>query len=174
MCEAAPSDSPLWWHCQSRATRRCFCRTRELLAVLRLDFVRGYGACTRSKRARAVTLLGQARALLTAAPSDARWLRRRWHCRIKHDRGFCRTRELFALPRLVFVLPCGVCTRSRCVCAATLLGGAYDVCAGHRNRRCVAIAGLSTTGALASRVIRLLRHGLFLRGPAVLMRDGDA
>jgi hypothetical protein len=33
------------------------------------------------------------------------------NCRITHDRGYCRTRELFALPRLVFVRPCGVCTR---------------------------------------------------------------
>ena len=33
------------------------------------------------------------------------------NCRIKHDRGICRVRELFALPRLVFVRPCGVCTR---------------------------------------------------------------
>ena len=31
--------------------------------------------------------------------------------RIKHDRGYCRVHELFALPRLVFVWPCGVCTR---------------------------------------------------------------
>jgi hypothetical protein len=30
---------------------------------------------------------------------------------IKHDRDICRTHELFALPRLVFVRPCGVCTR---------------------------------------------------------------
>ena len=33
------------------------------------------------------------------------------NCRIKHDRGFCRVHELFALPRLVFVRPCGVYTR---------------------------------------------------------------
>jgi hypothetical protein len=31
--------------------------------------------------------------------------------RIKHDRGFCRVHELFALPRLGFVGPCGVCSR---------------------------------------------------------------
>ena len=37
-----------------------------------------------------------------------------------------------------------------------------------------AIAELSTTGALAARTIRLLRGGLFLRGPAVPMRDRDA
>jgi hypothetical protein len=37
------------------------------------------------------------------------------NCRIKHDRGFCRARELFVLPRLVFVRPYGVCTRLRCV-----------------------------------------------------------
>ena len=37
---------------------------------------------------------------------------RRWQLRrIKHDRGFCRARELFALPRLVFGRPCGVYTR---------------------------------------------------------------
>ena len=33
------------------------------------------------------------------------------NCRIKHDRGICRVHELFALPRLVFVRPCGACTR---------------------------------------------------------------
>jgi hypothetical protein len=45
---------------------------------------------------------------------SCRWIRRcggAGNCRIKHDRGICRTRELFALPRLVFVRPCGVCTR---------------------------------------------------------------
>ena len=41
---------------------------------------------------------------------------------------YCRVRELFALPRLVFVRSYGACARSRCVGAATLLGGAYDVC----------------------------------------------
>jgi len=177
LCEAAPSDSPLWWHCQSRATRRCFCRTRELLAVLRLDFVRSYGACTRSQRARAVTLLGQARALLTAAPSDARWLRRRWHCRIKHDRGVCRTRELFALPRLVFVLPCGVCTRSRCVGAAALLSGVLAVCTaatGFAGVTALAIAELSTTEAFAARMSCLLCRGLFSCCPAVFVCDRDA
>jgi hypothetical protein len=38
----------------------------------------------------------------------------------------------------------------------------------------LAIAELSTTEALAARTIRLLRRVLFLRGPAVLMHDGDA
>jgi hypothetical protein len=33
------------------------------------------------------------------------------NCRIKHDRGYCRTRELLALLRLVFGRPCGVYTR---------------------------------------------------------------
>jgi hypothetical protein len=31
------------------------------------------------------------------------------------DRGFCRARELFVLPRLVFVRHFGACTRLRCV-----------------------------------------------------------
>ena len=37
---------------------------------------------------------------------------RRWQLpNFKHDRDICRVHELFALPRLVFVQPCGVCTR---------------------------------------------------------------
>ena len=38
----------------------------------------------------------------------------------------------------------------------------------------LAIAELSTTGALDARTIRLLHRGFFLRGFAVLIRDGDA
>jgi hypothetical protein len=57
--------------------------------------------------------------------------------RMNHDRGICRTRDLFVLPRLVFVRPYGVCTRLRCVGAATLLGGAYDVCAAAAGFACV-------------------------------------
>jgi len=38
----------------------------------------------------------------------------------------------------------------------------------------LAIAELSTTGALAARVIRLLCRGLLSCGPTVLMRDRDA
>ena len=62
---------------------------------------------------------------------SCRWIRRcdcAGNCRIEHDRGYCGTRELFALPRLVFVWPCGADTRWRCVGAAVVLGGAYDVC----------------------------------------------
>jgi len=38
----------------------------------------------------------------------------------------------------------------------------------------LAIAELSATGALAARTIRLLRRGLFSRGPSVHVRDRDA
>ena len=85
-------------------------------------------------------------------------------------------RELFALPRLVFVRPYGACTRSLFVGAAALLGGASDVCAaaaGFAGVTALAIAELSTTGALTARAIRLLCRGLFSCGPTVLMRDRD-
>ena len=53
-------------------------------------------------------------------------------------------RELFALPRLVFVRPYGACTRTRYVGAAALLGGAHDVC--------TASAGAADVLAVLSRV----------------------
>ena len=53
-------------------------------------------------------LPGKGRRILVPPDSQV-W--RRCNCRIKHDRGICRVHELFALPRLVFVRPCGVCTR---------------------------------------------------------------
>ena len=52
----------------------------------------------------------ETQALCTAA-SPERGYGGAGNCRIKHDRGFCRVHELFALPRLAFVRPCGVCTR---------------------------------------------------------------
>ena len=73
----------------------------------------------------------------------------------------------FAAPRLVFTWPFGACARSRCVGAAALLSGARAVCtaaSGFAGVAALAIAELSTTGALAARVIRLLCRGLlFLR-----------
>jgi len=83
----------------------------------------------------------------------------------------------FAAPRLVFTWPFGACARSRCVGAAALLSGARAVCTaatGFAGVTALAIAELSTTGALAARVIRLLCRGLFSCGPTVLMRDRDA
>ena len=96
---------------------------------------------------------------------------------IKHNRGYCRARELFVLPRLVFVRDYGACTRLQRVRAATLLGGEYVVCAaaaGFAGVMALAIAEFSATEALAARAIRLLRRGLFSCCPAVPMRDRDA
>jgi hypothetical protein len=45
---------------------------------------------------------------------SCRWIRRcdgAGNCRTKHDRGYCRAHELFALPRLAFVRRCGVSAR---------------------------------------------------------------
>ena len=47
-------------------------------------------------------------------------------------------------------------------------------CTGFAAVTALAIAELSTTGAFAARVIRLLRRGLLLRGATVPARDGDA
>ena len=85
--------------------------------------------------------------------------------------------ELFALPRLVFVRPYNACARSWCVGAATLLGGAYGVCAaaaGFAGVTALAIAELSTTEAFAACMSCLLRRGLFLRAALVYERDQDA
>ena len=90
---------------------------------------------------------------------------------------YCRVRELFALPRLVFVRSYGACARSRCVGAATLLGGAYDVSAAAAGFAAVVAmprADLSTTEAIAARVSCLLCRGLFSCGPAVFVHDYDA
>ena len=111
---------------------------------------------------------------------SSRWIRRfgsAGTCRIEHDRGHCGARELFALPRLVFVRLYGVCTRWWCVGAATLLGGAHAMCtaaAGFAGVTAMPRAELSTTGAIAARANCLLCRGLFSCGPAVLIRDGDA
>ena len=97
--------------------------------------------------------------------------------RIKHDRDYCGTRELFALPRLVFVRPYGFCVRWRCVGAATLLGGVYDVCtaaAGFADSAALALAELSTTEAIAARASCLLYRGLFSCGSTVFVHGGDA
>ena len=95
----------------------------------------------------------------------------------KHSWGFCRVHELFALPRLVFVRPCGVCTRSRCVGAAALLSGARAVrtaATGFAGVTALAIAELSTTEAFAACMSCLLCRGLFSCGPAVFVHDRDA
>jgi hypothetical protein len=99
------------------------------------------------------------------------------NCRVKHNRGSCRLYELFALPWLVFVLPYYAYARWRCAGAAALLSGARAACTaatGFAGVAALAIAEISTTEALAARVIRLLRRGLFSCGPTVLMRDRDA
>jgi hypothetical protein len=85
--------------------------------------------------------------------------------------------ELFAVPRLVVVWSCGACTRYRCVGAATLLGGACDVCtaaAGFADVTELAIAELSTTEGIATHLIRLLCRGLFSCGPTLGVHDDDA
>ena len=85
--------------------------------------------------------------------------------------------ELFGPPRLIFMWPYGACARSRCVGAAALLSGARAVCtaaSGFAGVAALAIAELSTTGALAARVIRLLCRGLLSCGPTVHVRDRDA
>ena len=111
---------------------------------------------------------------------SCRWIRRcdgAGNCRIKRDRGYCRVRELFALPRLVFVWPYGACARSSCVDAATLLGGAYDVCAaaaGFADVVSMRRAESSTTEAIAACTSCLLCRGLLSCGPAVLVHDHDA
>ena len=70
----------------------------------------------------------ETQALCTAA-SPERGCGGAGNCWIKHDQGYCRVRELLALSRLIFAWPYGACAGSWCVGAATLLCGAYDVCA---------------------------------------------
>ena len=85
--------------------------------------------------------------------------------------------ELFALPRLVFVLPYGGCTRSRCVGAAALLSGLHAVCtaaAGFADVTALASAELSTTEAFAARVSCLVYRGLFLCAPTVRLCNHDS
>ena len=85
--------------------------------------------------------------------------------------------ELIALPRLVFTWAYGAYARSRCVGAAALLGGAYDVCtatAGFAGVAAMLRAELSTTEAIATCMSCLLCRGLFSCGPAVFVHDDDA
>ena len=85
--------------------------------------------------------------------------------------------ELFALPRLVFVRPYSACARSCCVGAATLLGGAYGVCAAAAGFAGVAAtprAELITTEAIVARTSCLLCRDLFSYVATVLARDNDA
>ena len=60
--------------------------------------------------------------------------------------------------------------------AATLLGGAYDVCAaaaGFAGMMALAIAELSTTETFAARLSCLLCRGLLSCGPTVRVHDND-
>ena len=50
--------------------------------------------------------------------------------RDEHERGFCRTHDLIAAPRLVFRWPDGAYALSRCVGAAALPSGLHAVCTG--------------------------------------------
>jgi hypothetical protein len=78
--------------------------------------------------------------------------------------------ELFALPRLVFVLPYGAHARMRCAGAAALLSGARAACTaatGFAGVAALAIAELSTTEALAARTSYQLLRGLHLAAAAV-------
>ena len=93
------------------------------------------------------------------------------------DCCWCITRDPFAAPRLVFVSPYGAYARSQSAGAAALLGGARAVCTAatrFADVAALAIAELSTTEALAARVIRLLPRGLFSCRPTVPMRDRKA
>ena len=70
-------------------------------------------------------------------------------CRVEHNRGLCRTRDPFAVPRLVFVRGYGACTHFGCVGAALLFSGAraaYTAATGFTGvwRRWQLIAELST------------------------------
>ena len=61
--------------------------------------------------------------------------------------------------------------------AATLLGGAYDVCAAaarFAGVAALAIAELSTAEAIAACMSCLLCRGLFSCGPTVFVHDNDA
>ena len=116
--------------CWSKCNRG-FCRSRGPLAVA----LRAHGctcsmsAAFRSNRNAHMQWRCSASRVLCAQlrPKFAR-LRRR--CLLdKHNRGSCRTHDPLAAQRLVFVLPCDVYARSRCVGAAALLGGARAVCA---------------------------------------------
>ena len=81
------------------------------------------------------------------------------------------------MPRLVFVWHCSTYARWRCVGTVALLSGVRAVCTAaseFAGVAALAIAELSTTGALAARVIRLLCRGLLSRGPTVHVRDRDA
>ena len=50
------------------------------------------------------------------------------NCRVKHNRGVCRTHELCAVPRLVFARSYGVYARFWCENAAQLFSGARALC----------------------------------------------
>ena len=68
------------------------------------------------------------RVLRAQLPPDSQVCGGAGSCRVKHNRGLCRTRNPFAVPRLVFVRGYGACMRCGCVGAALLLSGAYAAC----------------------------------------------
>ena len=90
------------------------------------------------------------RMLRAQLPPDSQVCGGAGNCRVKHNRGLCRTRDPFAVPRLVFVRGYGACTQFRCVGAALLLSGARAACTagtGFTDVAALAIAELSTTEA---------------------------
>ena len=89
------------------------------------------------------------RVLRAQLPPDSQVCGGAGSCRVKHNRGLCRTRDPFAVPRLVFVRGYGACTHFRCVGAALLFSGAraaYTAATGFTGvwRRWQLIAELST------------------------------
>ena len=76
----------------------------------------------------AALLFSGARAACTAATRLFAGVAALGNCRVKHNRGLCRTHDPFAVPRLVFVREHGACTRFRCVSAALLSSGARALC----------------------------------------------
>ena len=49
------------------------------------------------------------RVLRAQLPPDSQmWRRGAGNYRVEHNRGLCRTRDAFPLPRLVFVRSCGI------------------------------------------------------------------
>jgi hypothetical protein len=100
---------------------------RTIRLPCRILFLRGATVLMRDRDAWVQQRCSAGRVLCAQLPPDSQVWRRR-HCRTKHDRGFCRTHDPFAVPRLVFTRRYGAYARSRCVGAAALLSGARAVC----------------------------------------------
>ena len=85
------------------------CAARTSYVLCRGLFSFGAAVFVRDYDARVQLACSAGRVLRAQLPPDSQmWRRGAGNYRVEHNRGLCRTRDAFPLPRLVFVRSCGI------------------------------------------------------------------